>query len=579
MAFDSGLLSCIVNELNKILSNSRVEKVFQPEKDEIVMLIRKEQETLRLSLSASSNNPRINITKNQKENPLSPPMFCMLLRKHISGAKIVSVKQNSFERVYEILFETRDEMGFACNRKIIGEIMGKHSNIIFCDGDNRIISPLKVIDFTTSSKRQVLPGMIYENPPSQGKADIFDLTYDNFEKIYRSDSGNTQADRFISSNLLGISSLVARELSYTLTGSVDTPIKNIPPEKIYKILGLLAEKIREGGIPSLVRDENGRNIEYSFIPIRQYGGNYSCLSMDSFSKLIDEYFTSRDLFDRIRQKSSDIHRIISNNISRLSKKIALIGGEIKDCGKKDLYKKYGDLIISSIYLIKRGDKSVILQDYSAESCPAVEVELDERLTPSQNAQRYYKKYAKSKKAELELAKQKELAENELVYMKSVLDSLERTNDINSLDQLRKELEKTGYIRTKANSSTHKKSPASSPLSYTSPGGLAVLCGRNNIQNDEITFKLAGKNDWWFHVKNSPGSHVILFSGKDEPMEDDFTFASKVAAANSSLKDSGSAEVDYTQVKNLKKPPSSLPGFVIYHTNYTAFVKKDGDSWI
>ncbi len=578
MAFDSGLLRCVIQQLNQTLAHSRVEKVLQPEKDEIVLLLRCESETLRLSLSASAHNPRLHLTKTIKENPIKAPMFCMLLRKHLSGARFASLSQRGFERVFELTFDTRDEMGFPCRRKLIGEIMGKYSNIIFCDENDRILAPLKTIDFTTSSKRQVLPGMLYEDPPPQtDKTDPFSLDEEGLTALFASCPPDLPASKAITGRILGVSSPVARELVYRITSDTSSTVSQAGEARLAKAVGEMKAILDQGGVPSLLRDERGQNVEYAFLPLTQYGAGYTSLRCESFSSLIDTFFSERDNAERIKQRSGDIHRTVSNNIARLVKKLALIEGELIESAKKEEQKKCGDLITAYIYLLKRGQESARLTDF--ESGEEVEIALDSRLTPAQNAQRYYKKYAKAKKAESELTKQKELAETELAYMRSVLDALERADDLRSLEELRRELQKTGYLRAAAKTASRKE-PPSEPLRFVSPNGLTVLCGKNNTQNDLIAFKYAGKNDWWFHVKNAPGSHVVLLSEGEEPADEDINFALSIAASHSSIADSDRIEVDYTRAKNLKKPAGALPGFVVYYTNYSAIVtpklmKKNG----
>ena len=570
MAFDAALLRCTVSELNQRLARARVEKVLQPEKDEIVLLLRTEKESLRLALSASSGNPRIHLTSAQKENPIKAPMFCMLLRKHLSGARLKEIRQIGFERAYEIVFETRDEMGFSCERILIGEIMGKYSNIILCDGEKRILSPLRTVDFTTSSKRQVLPGMLYENPPMQDKTDPFLLTDGEFSAFFDAALPSLPAEKFLMQHILGISPAVAREIVFSLTGSTTSPLGEVGKDALLAGLRKICSSVENGGTPSLVRDPEKNNVEYSFLPLQQYGKTYSVVTFPSFSELIDGFFTERDTTERIRQRSADLHRVVTGNISRLTKKLALIENELGECAKKEEYKKSGDLLTAYLYRLKRGDAKALLPDF--ETGEETAIPLDVRLSPAQNAQKYYKRYNKAKKAETELGIQKEKSETELLYLSGVLDALDRARDIRSLGEMRVELEKTGYLRPHVKTASRKE-PPTEPLRYRSPNGFTVLCGKNNTQNDLLTFKTAAKSDWWFHVKNAPGSHTLLLCDGKTPSDEDLTFAAEMAAKNSSLSESDLVEVDYTLVKNIKKPPASLPGFVIYHTNSTAVIRR------
>jgi len=461
----------------------------------------------------------------------------MLLRKHLSNARIESVTQYGFERVIEIAFNAHDELGFECKKYVIIEIMGKHSNIIFCDQNKKILNAIKIIDFSTSQKRQVLPGMIYEMPPVQDKINPLEETeFKNTAKY------------------LGFSQLIEREIDGSQNNF--TNVVNIIKTKNFT--------------PVLVSDLTGKPIEYAFMPITQYGNSANVTVMDSFSELIDTFFMTRDRTDRINQKSADITKTLNNIENRLIKKIINLKTDLKSCAEKDKFKLYGDLIISNIYKLKKGmDKAELLNYYDDSN---IEISLDLRLTPSQNAQRYFKKYNKAKTAEVELTKQIAIAEDDLKYIETVIDSLSRAENENDINEIRNELYESGYIK-KMNQPIQKNQKIK-PLEFVTDGGFKVYCGKNNIQNDFITLRVAEKTDYWFHVKNQPGSHVIMQVADTEPSELDFTQAASVAAFYSKAADGVNVPVDYTLVKNIKKPNGSKPGFVTYLTYWTAYVTPD-----
>ncbi|MGM9680263.1 MAG: NFACT family protein [Eubacteriales bacterium] len=570
MAFDAGMVAAITGELRERLTLARIEKVHQPEKDEILLLLHSGRDNLRLTVSASANNPRIHLTGEIKENPSVPPMFCILLRKHLSGGKILDVEQIGFERVVRIRIESRDDMGFLSEKRLYAEIMGKYSNLILTDGEDRILGAIRPVDFTTSAKRQVLPGMRYELPPAQDKVNPLTETKEGFFARLEGGEPSSRTDKFITANYQGISSVVAREIAFT-TGETLSCGKNL----LWNAFSRLTKRIRSGDFePCLVTDENGHPVEYCFFGITQYGEGFQCVRTDSFSQLIEKYFSARDQSDRVRQRAGDLLRLIHNARSRLEKKSDSQREELAEAAKKDEYRRMGDLITGEMYLLKRGMDSALLTDYCDETMPKVRVELDPRLSPAANAQRYYKKYNKAKNAEEILSVQLARSEEEIAYLDSVLDSLSRAKGQSELDEIRAELAEAGYgSRMKKNPGGAKKTP-SKPLVFRTSGGYRLLCGKNNVQNEQLSFKIAGKSDWWFHVKNAPGSHVVLLCDGEEPSERDFTEAAMIAAYHSSLAEAKNIAVDYTQVRNLKKPAGAKPGFVIYHTNYSAYVTPD-----
>lgn len=579
MAFDAGMLSAVVNEIKVLSGGARIEKVYQPSKDEIIIQMRSFEGGKRLLINAGGNNPRIGFTEAARENPQNPPMFCMLLRKHLSGAKLDDVRQAGFERVVFLDFTTRDEMGFECKRSLVVEIMGKYSNLIFTDGDMKIISALKTVDFTTSSLRQVLPGMRYELPPKQDKKNPLEETKEGFFEAARNYPAERGADKLISSTYLGVSSAVAREIVYRVSGETDTAVSECNGEALWREFSSIVSMIKSNDYePSIVcKRDGGVPVEYAFCRLSQYESeSYSVTSVESAGKLLDMFYEGRDREVRVKQYASDLLKILSNAHARISKKLEMQRSELAECEKGEEYKKLGDMITANIYLLKRGMRSVTLTDYETMlpdgSFAECDVELDERLSPAANAQRMYKKYNKSKSAKIALTKQIALGEEEEKYIDTVFDALSRAETPSDLSEIREELYRSGYA---SKMKSYVRAKASKPvfLEYRTSGGYKVICGKNNMQNEQITFKMAEKTDYWFHAKNVPGSHVLMMCAGEEPDAKDFTEAAEIAALNSKAEGENIA-VDYTYAKNVKKPPSSKPGFVIYHTNWTAYVTPD-----
>lgn len=576
MALDAGMVSAITAELSDRLTNSKIEKIYQPEKDQIVFIVRAGGEICKLCASASSNNPRVNITTLPKENPAVPPMFCTLLRKHLAGGKIVSVKQYGFERAIEIGFDAKDEMGFAIRRYLICELLGKFSNLIFTDENYRILGVVKPVDFTTSTKRQVLPGMTYEMPPLQDKADPTQTDKDSFYALYDQSSLDVRADKWITNSFLGISSLVAREIVKRAGGESDALLSDLNRTVFCGcFLDVFSDIQNKNFQPCLVKKE-GKCFEFCFMPITQYGAGCEVLQYASVSELLDVFYATRENEERLHTRAQDLLHLVTGAIARIDRKMQAQNKELAECDEKERYKQYGDLITANLYALKRGDTEVCLVNYYDESMPEVTLTLDSRLTPAANAQRYYKKYAKLKNAEEELTKQLILAEDERKYLESVWDLLNRATGQSDLADIREELSLAGYAsRMRKQEIGGKKKTATKPIRYRTSSGYTVYVGRNNLQNDELSFKRAEKEDYWFHVHAAPGSHAILCcAGQPEPPAEDFTEAAMIAAYHSSLADGAMVTVDYTKARHLKRAPGAKPGFVIYHTNYSANVIPD-----
>lgn len=572
MAIDALAVRCLVNELNSRLVNGRIDKIHQPEKDEITVSVRTFTDSYRLVLSASSAHPRIHFTKNAKKNPLTAPMFCMLLRKHIGSGKITAVEQVGFERIVKFSIESYDELGDLTVKYLIIEIMGRHSNIILTNHEMKILDSIKHVDFTVSSVRQVLPGLQYVSPPPQDKVDLIDITAQtelDFSQLIR-------ADKALLSAVAGISPLTAREVVYRAAGRADVMSQelNINKQSAVKVeLLRLAEAVRANEFsPCMITERaTGKAVDFSAVEIKQYENIAEVTNFSSMSEMLDEFFNTRDMRERMRQKSADLTKLLNNGIERTTKKLVILERTVKDAQNKDKYKIFGDLITANIYKIKTGMKEVEAENYYEPSSPVVKIPLDVSLTPSQNAQRYYKKYNKAKTAETESAKQIESGRAELEYLESTLSAVENSETDTDLSAIRAELINEGYLNRKTNPKKQKQS-AQKPMHFVSSDGFDIYVGKNNTQNNYLTLKFANSSDIWFHTKNIHGSHTIIKLGLDKEVPDTtIREAAELAAYYSKARESSQVPVDYTRVKNVKKPNGAKPGMVIYEHYNTVYV--------
>ncbi|MBQ8546670.1 MAG: NFACT family protein [Clostridia bacterium] len=569
MAFDAGFLRCIMSEINE-LKESRIEKIYQPSNDEIVIFLHSASQKTKILINAGSNYPRISLTEATSENPTKAPNLCMLLRKHLNAGKLTGAYTLEFERVAVLEFEAYDEMGFKSKKYLICEIMGKYSNIILTDQSKRILALLKTVDFSVSLQRQLLVGMIYELPPKQDKLNPLEIDADAFFDVYDSASPEMRADKFITSNFQGIALSTAREMVYSITNDVDSRLENVEKRTLCRVFFKIMTEINEcKATPYMVLNPQGAPQEFSYIPLNYFGSGFVNEKYSSFSKLVDAYYSKKGSDERIRQKSGDIFRLLTNAENRIVKKIALQEEEIAECKKAEEYRQMADLITANLFAIKAGRDFVEVINYYDENMPTIRIPIDKKLSPQSNAQRYYKKYSKLKKGKIELAKQIELSKVELEYISTVFDALTKAEGENDLAQIRNELYQSGYASRMKNYSI-QKAQAPKPLKFITSGGYIVYCGKNNTQNDYITTKLAEKTDWWFHIKNLAGSHVLMKCNGEEPGEKDFTEAAEIAAYYSKG-DGDNIEVDYTLAKHVKKPAGAKPGYVIYHINWSAIV--------
>lgn len=576
MPYDAAVLAAVCREVNE-MRGARCEKVYGLSNEEISVLLRGHGESRRLYINAGSSNPRMCIQSEESENPTTPPSFCMMLRKHLGGAVFMGAEQLGSERAVRLSFSTRDEMGFTCERYLIVEIMNKYSNIILCRDGDKIAGAARVVDFTTSRLRQVLPGMTYEPPPKQDKKDILDVDRDMLFRA-AAEAGDVPTDKFLIRNFAGLSPLLCREIAYRASGAVDAPVFDCDGGRLWSAFSEVQEIIRTGEASglTLVYDESGRPLEFGVLDILEYGEKYEKKHFESPSELIESFYRERSRVDRVSQRGHDVVKLVAAARKRVERKLEKLREELERAGEGESYKHIGDIINSNLHLLKRGMTEAELVDYYDPECPLVRVELNGRLSPSENAQFYYRHYAKCKTSRVMTAEQIKLAEAELSYIETVEDALSRASGDTEIDELRAELAAAGYAKAlKSSAKGRIKSQPSHPDKYVTTDGYTVLCGKNNLQNDRLTLKTAEGHDWWFHVKGAAGSHVIMVTPPgDEPPEIDFTEAAMIAAVNSSVSGGVNVPVDYTQVKNIKKPSGSKPGYVTYKTNWTAYVTPD-----
>lgn len=573
MPYDSFTAAAVVSQINKELSGARVERVNAPTGDEIVLNLRTEdRRSVKLCLSASSSIPKVNITDVVKDNPAQASALCMHLRKHLNSARLVSAGQPGFERVIKIEFDATDELGYPRKEYIFCEIMGKYSNVIVTDADGKIINCIKPVDMTVSSKRQVLPGLNYEAPPPQDKLIPLSVTADTFAKLCEK-YAETESDGFFVKCFRGFSPLLSREAAY-LAGASGRPVRE-RKAALYAVFRNFMRRVEESDFAPCIVYDGKKPVDYSVFELGQYGGGAEIKRFATISECIDVFYAERESVERIKQRGGDVLRLVGAAELHIKKKLENIAEDLRKCEDAEKYRLYGDLLTANLYRAEKGASFMAVENYYEDNCPEIKIPLDPRVTLSANAQKYYKKYNKAKTAKTEAAKRGEQAKAELEYIKTVSDALSRAETEEDLEQLRAELYETGYAK-RAKDIKKAKTSKNRPMHFRTDGGYDVYIGKNNLQNDHLTLKEASRFDWFFHVKDAPGSHVIMVQDGEEPPAQDFTQAARLAAYYSSKRGGDNVEVDYTQVKNIKKPSGSAPGFVTYQMNYSAVVTPDPD---
>ncbi len=573
MALDGAFLSYIRSELEEKLAGSRVDKIFQPNRDEIVIAYRGTGGAYRVLMSARANSPRVNITDYPPENPQTPPMLCMLLRKRLTGARLKAIKQYGLERVISFVYEATDELGDKTELSLVAEIMGKYSNIIFTDKDGNIIDALKRVDMSMSSRRLVLPGLKYQLPPPQDKLDPLESAAEEIIKRIKS-GGARPLNKAVISSVQGFSPIVCRELEYLTGRGAELDTESMTDKQFGRLEFFLKRTIGEikesKGAPCMVQEMNGRLVDFSFMNILQYGTRAKTVRFDSFSALLDNFYLERDKAERMRVKGHDLLKQLSNITDRLTRKINAQKIELANSEDREQLRIKGDLIQANLYRMEKGASQVELENFYEESMPKIRIKLDPALTPGQNAQKYYKDYRRAKNAVQYLTVEIEKAQQELKYIDSVFDSLTRAETERELAEIKQELVESGYI--KRSRLKQKPKGALEPLEFISRSGLKIYVGRNNIQNDKLTLKTAKNYDLWFHTKDIPGSHTVISTQGEAPDDDTVLYAAQLAAYHSRARDGGKVPVDFTLIKYVSKPQGAKPGMVIYKNQRTLFVK-------
>ncbi len=567
MALDTLVIKALVDELSDKLTGGRIDKIHQPERDELFINVRTYEKNYKLVISASPSYPRIHFSESRKENPTAPPMFCMLLRKHLSSGKIVKISQVDFERIIRFDIESYNELGDLTEKHLIAELMGRNSNIILTDENMKIIDSARHVDFTQSSVRQILPGCMYVSPPKQNKIPILSDEIQNAEIDFS--MPGISPDKALMNAVSGISPLTAREIVYKAYGTCSLLCGEISdPSKI-------TAEIRKGFRlhPCMLKNTSGKLADFSAIDIKQYGTGMEVIPYPDISSLLEDFYKKRDEADRMKQKSASLVKLLHNHEERLSKKLIIQQKTLDDAQKKELYKIKAELLSANIYQLESGLKSIRLLNYYDENGGEINIALNPGFTPSQNIQRYYKLYAKAKNAETEVSNQLKHTKEDLEYIKSTLAFAESAANESDLNAIRAELAEQGFLKRVSAKKKQKKESISKPMHFVSCDGFDIYVGKNNTQNDYLTLKFANSMDLWFHTKQIHGSHTIIKLGQNKDVPDStIEEAAGLAAYYSKARASSKVPVDYTRIKNVKKPNGAKPGMVIYDFYNTIYVE-------
>ena len=568
MAFDGIVIANLVKDLNDKIVSGRISKIAQPEKDELLLTIKGNRENFRLLISANASLPLLYFTETNKPSPLTAPNFCMLLRKHIANGRIVSVSQPGLERIVRIEIEHLDEMGDLKRKFLIVELMGKHSNIIFCDDENKILDSIKHISAQVSSVREVLPGREYFIPHAGEKKNPLTITEEEFKELIGKTPQNLS--KALYTDLTGLSPTVSAELCHLASLDGDISAKDFSDSELthlYHAFTWIMDDVRQGNFSPNIIYQKEKPVEFASIPLSMFsGGDYRSVSFPSISALLERYYAERNTVSRIHQKSTDLRKILTNSLERSYKKRDLQQKQIKDTEKREKFRIYGELLNTYGYGIQEGEKSFRCLNYYDNT--EITIPLDPTLSAQENAVRYFDKYNKQKRTFEATSRQLEQTEAEIEHLESISTFLDIARKEEDLAQIKEELTEYGYIKRHFSGGKRQKKAVSRPFHYLSSDGFHIYVGKNNYQNEELTFKLASGNDWWFHAKGIPGSHVIVKTEGKELPDRVFEEAGALAAYYSRGRGQDKVEIDYIQKKNLKKVPGAAPGFVVYHTNYS-----------
>ena len=566
MAFDAFFMTAVLSEIRQKATGARVEKIHQPSRDTVILQLRCEQGREKLLFSPNPAAPRLHLTTASPENPAEPPMFCMLLRKHLSGARLSEIRQQPMERMAEFLFDCTDEMGYPVQKRLVVELMGRTCNLYLLGPEGRIIDCLRRIGLDESSKRSALPGLNYVQPDPVAKQDPLTLETEDYVNLLTQPGSDVLGDRLMDT-LGGLSPLVCREAALFAAGDTDARVENLDiPAAAEKLYLFFREHLCHPA-PYFYAQADGTPKQFAFCPIRQYG---SCQQADSFTQLLDNYYIVRDQKDAMRQKSQAVRKTVSNLCQRIRRKLAIQEKELTATFDRERLRQLGDIVTANIHKITKGQKVLQAEDFYDENMTLIDIPLSEILSPQQNAAKFYKDYTRMKNAEKELTRQIELGEQELSYLESVLEELQRAETDQELEEIKQELHAGGYVRADSAKKRMKQTKLS-PMRFESTDGYPIYVGRNNRQNDELTFKLARKDDLWLHAQKVHGSHVIISCGGTTPPDDTVTQAAQLAAYYAESTGGQNIPVDVTPVKQVKKTPGGKPGMVIYHTYRTVIV--------
>ena len=571
MPLDAVCLQAVVAELAPQITGSRIEKIQQPARDQVVLLLRGNR---RLLLSAGGGQPRLHLTELPRDNPAQPPMFCMLLRKYLSGGIIESIQQAPLERVVTLTVSAADELGERSQFSLILEAVARRANLILADKDGHIIDCLRRIDFEMNPDRQVLPGLFYHLPTPPDKVSPFTVTEEEFAALAAAAGEGAPADQWLVRTVNGLSPLVARELTFRACGSTDAPVTG-HTAALWSAFAAWRDTVNEKHFTPAMLKRSGVPMDFTYLHVGQYGGAAEEETYTSFSRLLDDFYEKREQAERVKQKGQDMVKTASNGAARLRRKITAQEQELAESKNRDKWRVYGELITANLYRMERGMSRLTAQNYYDPACGDVDIPLDVRLSPQENAAKYFKKYTKAKTAEKYITAQLEKARVELTYLESVLQELTLAESEQDFNDIRAELTDGGYLRAKGRKQPQRPSK---PREFRSTAGLRILVGRNNRQNDRLTAKDAEKWDIWLHTQRIHGSHVILCTGGAQPDEQSLMEAASLAAYFSQAQNSTKVPVDFTQVKYVKKPAGSPPGFVNY-TNYKTILADPGEELV
>lgn len=564
MPLDALCLTAVAGELRRSLLGGKIDKIYQPAREELLLCIRGRGENVRLLLSANPGHPRAHLTTRNRENPDTPPMFCMLLRKHLLGGRILELKQPPMERLLDFRLETIDELGDRVERRLVLEALGRNSNLILLDGEGRIIDCLRRVDGDMSRQRQVLPGLFYRLPPAPDKLDPMALDGEVLRRALDNPTGR-EADKLLLDTFNGLSPLIARELAFRAGGD---------GEPLARELEKLLDAVRREDFAPYLLVREGKGTDVTFLPILQYGPQTESRRQESFSQLLDGFYEEREQMERVRQRGQDLVKSVTSARDRTARKLANQEKELEATETRERQRELGDLLTSNLHAMQKGMSTFRAVDYYDPEGKQTDIPLDPLLTPQQNAAKYYRAYNKAKTARQMLTLQMEKGRRELEYLNSVLENISLAEGERDLQEIRQELAETGYLRRPGKAKDRGRKVSGKPMEFRSSAGLRISVGKNNSQNDRLTTKQAYKSDLWLHTQKIHGSHVILWLEGGGADARSLTEAAQLAAYFSQARDGKKVPVDYTPVKYVKKPAGARPGMVVYSTYQTAVVDPD-----